>query len=138
MTTPWTHLITTDQILHYHAEGIARHGAGTVDPPRPNCIEEALGNAWQAEQYEENPAKLTGWIFATHIYIYLERKQCFTNGNKRAAWASMIHVLDRLRLTIDCTDEDARDACISLATGEMSAQIFLRWLQSSLRDLDDN
>ncbi len=132
----WTALITVDRVKFLHAKGIERHGQGTVDPPKPDCLEGGLGNAWTAECYDERPGLVQGFVFAAHVYVYLEARQCFSNGNKRAAWASMMDVLNSIGVDIKCTDAEAETMCLDIAEGRATVEGLLGWIVEHATDLD--
>lgn len=132
----WTNLITVDRVKFLHARGIEDHGEGTIDPPRPGCLEGGLGNAWTAECYDERPQLVEGFVFAAHVYVYLEARQCFSNGNKRAAWTSMMDILNSIGLDIDCTDAEAKAICLDIAEGRTTVQGLLSWIVEHADDLD--
>lgn len=133
----WTSIISVDRVSKLHAEGIRRHGEGSLDPPRPDCIEGGLGSAWLAEGYSERSGSVQGFVFAAHAYIYLESRQCFTNGNKRAAWATMLDILNSIGIELACSTNDAVVVCNQIAAKTMTPDGLLVWLAEHAIDIDD-
>lgn len=131
----WTSIITVERVVELHAEGILRHGEGTLDPPRPGYIEGGLGNAWSAEIYADRPGMVHGFVFAAYAYIYLESRQCFTNGNKRAAWLTMVDILHSIGIDLDCSEQEAIDVCEQITAKEMNADGLLAWLAAHAVDI---
>lgn len=78
-----------------------------------------------------------GFVFAAHAYIYLESRQCFTNGNKRAAWSTMVDILHGIGVDLDCSEQEAIDACERVTAKELNADGLLAWLAAHAVDIDD-
>jgi death on curing protein len=121
---PWLCWISEEEIGSLYRRGIELHG-GLVSNPISGCIERALGAAYNAEAYstpdeeEEDDNTIRGLTFAGYLLFYLARNHCYTDGNKRIAWTSCMNVLLRLGLTLDVTEDDAYDFCISIAGGQL-------------------
>lgn len=132
----WTALTTVERVIELHAAGINAHGQGALDPPRPDCVEGALGSAWLAEYYTAQPNRVEGFAFAAHAYVYLESRQCFSNGNKRAAWATMMDVLNSIGIEIECSDVDAERICLDIAEKRTTVEGLLSWIVEHATDMD--
>ncbi len=119
---PWTQWISDETITALYAEGIKRWG-GAGSPPQPGCIDGALGAAYNAEQYspetEEGGGILPGLIFCGYLLFYLATKHCYLDGNKRIAWACAMFVLLNFGLTIEATEAEVIEFCLSISRGEI-------------------
>lgn len=128
---PW-HQLTSDEVLELHAEEMKRKD-GRKDPPIHGCVEGSVGNAYSAVLYsvegDEGPNLLAA---AAYILFYLSKNHCFTDGNKRAAWASLVHLLYINGLRVVATQDDAAALVNSVATGtlgrEETVSTILTWL----------
>jgi death-on-curing protein len=120
---PWLQWISDATIADLYAEGIKRwHGLGS--PPKPGCLEAALGAAYSAEQYQqdatdEGTETLQGLIFCGYLLFYLATKHCYVDGNKRIAWACATFVLLSFGLTIQATQQEVVEFCLSISRGEI-------------------
>lgn len=132
----WKSIISVSRVIELHAEGIKRHGEGALDPPRPDCIDAGLGSAWLAEAYAERPAMVQGFVFAAYAYVYLESRQCFTNGNKRAAWLTMVDILNKIGVDLKCSTQEAVRVCGLITSKAMTADALLRWIVDNAVDMD--
>lgn len=95
-------------IVGLHAIAIQRYTpAGSIDPPRPGCLEGAVGNARTASEYLGCEERGFSLVFAAHLLFYLANNHCFGDGNKRVAWISSIEVLRKCGLTLDVSDDEA-------------------------------
>jgi death-on-curing protein len=121
---PWAQWIADDTIDKLYAEGIKRwHGAGS--PPKPGCVDAALGAAYSAELYtpeSEQEGFISGLIFAGYLLFYLATKHCYVDGNKRIAWACCTFVLLNFGLTVEATEDEVVEFCLSV-----SREDFHRW-----------
>jgi death-on-curing protein len=118
---PWTQWIGDDTITSLYAEGIKRW-KGLGSPPKPGCIEGALGAAYNAEEYSpgsEQEGFVRGMIFVGYLLFYLATKHCYTDGNKRIAWACAMFVLLSFGLTVEATEDEIVEFCLSISKGEI-------------------
>ncbi len=116
---PWTQWIGIDTVAMLYAEGIKRWGGSASDPQR-GCIDAALGAAYNAELYapeNEQEGFVQGLLFACYLLFYLATKHCYTDGNKRISWACMAFVLLNFGLTIEATEDEVVEFCLSVASG---------------------
>lgn len=125
MTTyqPWAKWISIETVAMLYAEIIKRWGGSPSDPIR-GCIDAALGAAYSAELYEseaEQEGVVTGLLFACYLLFYLATKHCYTDGNKRIAWACTTFVLLNFGLTIAADEDEIVEFCLSIARGEIKS-----------------
>jgi|SRR5580700_4166015 death-on-curing protein len=118
---PWSQWISDATVADLYAEGIKRwNGLGSA--PKPGCLEAALGAAYNAEQYSvDTPEEgtLQGLIFCGYLLFYLATKHCYVDGNKRIAWACATFVLLSFGLTIQATQQEVVDFCLSISRGDI-------------------
>lgn len=118
---PWSDLISDSTITDLYAEGIKRWG-GAASSPKPGCIDGALGAAYSAEQYSlqgTEEGNLPGLIFCGFLLFYLTSKHCYVDGNKRIAWACATFVLLGFGLTVQATQQEVVDFCLSISRGDI-------------------
>lgn len=139
LTHPWARLIGIDRIIELHAEGIKRYGGHPTPDPAHGCLERSLGAAWNAELYQGAGEGLPGLCFAGCLLFYIANNNCFVDGNKRTAWMSAIDVLLGLDLTVDVSEDEAYDYCISILDGtvENATDVSL-WLADRLAAIEDS
>jgi prophage maintenance system killer protein len=100
------------------------------------CPEATLGAAWSADEYSRPPEAQPGFLFSVYLLYYFTTKQCFNDGNKRVAWASMSEALARLDLEIDATDEEAEAFVLDIAERRInSIATVAAWVTARLREL---
>lgn len=129
--------ITVQRVLELHAEGIRRHGEGSLDPPRPDCVEGAIGAAETAEGYVDAPGLVPGFVFAAYLGVYLMLRHCFSNGNKRAAWTAMVDSLLAIGIEIEADEEDAKRLCDDIVAHRAEPDAVVRWLAEHAREIAD-
>jgi death-on-curing protein len=118
---PWSEWISDSTITDLYAEGIKRWG-GAGSPPKPGCIDGALGAAYNAEQYSleaTDEGVLPGLIFCGFLLFYLTTKHCYVDGKKRIAWACATFVLLSFGLTVQATQQEVVDFCLSISRGDI-------------------
>lgn len=122
-------LITSSRVLDLHAEGIRRYQVGEVSAPRPGCVEQCLGNAYNAEAYAGDPAKGVGLLFAAYALFYLVKDHCFMDGNKRLGFLVAADILLAMGLHIKASEEEAYALVKDVAEGRItSAEKVAAWL----------
>lgn len=137
---PWSQWIDVPQIIALHSEGMDRYG-GLRSQPTNGCIESALGAAFNAEGYSmpelDEETVITGLTFCGYLLFYLATKQCWSDGNKRAAWASAMWILATMGLTIDVEDQEAIDFCLSIAEKKLvRGEDVVNWIADRLIELN--
>lgn len=119
---PWENFLPIQSVIELHSQGIDIHG-GIHSAPKDGCVEQSLGNAYNAEQYNQTDDSEGGLCFAGFVLFYLASNHCFTDGNKRIGWAACMRVLLNLGLTIDATDDDAEVFCMRIADSTRSDSV---------------
>jgi death-on-curing protein len=144
MTTgrqPWAHWIADETILMLYREGIRRWG-GSESEPISGCIDAALGAAYNAELYapeSEQEGFIPGLLFACYLLFYLATKHCYTDGNKRIAWACMTFVLLNFGLTLEATEDEAVEFCLRVASGGIkSGSAVTSWVYPRLTPIAEH
>src|SRR5262245_43814107 len=136
MNQPWEEILPASQVLLIYQDSI-KYG-GKSSPAKPGCLEQCLGNAWSAELYlqDEESNLPAGLIFATRLYWYLAKDNCFVDGNKRVAWSCLIYILSQqFRLAIDAEDDDAVQITLGVAAGDISQDEAFTWIVSRLIEI---
>jgi len=128
---PWVEVITVARVNEFHKEAIARFG-GPMSFAVDGCLEQCLGNAWTAEQYQEERSLKAGLIFAAYLLFYLANDHCYTDGNKRVAWMSLVYILRHYDLTVDVSDDDAVSFMNDVASGRVNARAVSDWIADRL------
>jgi death on curing protein len=131
LENPWESIIPTKAILALYHEVMVRYGGKQSDPIE-GCIESCLGNAWNAEKYADAEGLEGGSIFAIHLLIYLARNHCFTDGNKRIAWASFCYVLNYHGLTVRASAIEVEKIMNSLVTKEIGTEGVVIWVRERI------
>ena len=135
---PWERWIGNSSIAMLYSEGIRRWG-GSGSAPQPDCIEAALGAAFNAELYSpeiEQEGFIGGLLFACFLLFYLATKHCYTDGNKRISWACMTFVLLNFGLTVEATEDEVVEFCTSVASGEVKGGLDVtNWVYPRLKSI---
>ena len=137
MTTsrqPWAHWIADETILMLYTEGIRRWG-GSQSEPILGCIDAALGAAYNAELYAPESEQKDSFrdFSALTTFSSIWRPNCYTDGNKRIAWACMTFVLLNFGLTLEATEDEVVEFCLRVASGEIkSGSTVTSWVYPKL------
>jgi death on curing protein len=129
--TPWAEVVDVDALGELYLKGIAV-GGGAASPPKAGCVEGCLGNAWTAECYRQEDGEQVGLLFACYLMYYLAKDHCYTDGNKRVAWFSLVFVLDHYGLTVDASADEAEQFVEGVARGDCSADGVIDWVTARL------
>lgn len=133
---PWSELISVGLVMELRDEGIRRYGGILATKPPAECVAGSLGAAWSAGLYREPEEARRGLCFAGHVLFYLAKNHCFTEGNKRAAWAAAIEILARLGLTVTATTDEAWELIDAVIAGRIAnADHVIIWLSGRLEVL---
>src|ERR1700704_1784548 len=124
MTEPeW---LDTDIVLDIHAEQLALFGGG--DGMRDlGLLESALARPLNKFAYGETDLAALAAAYAFGI----ARNHPFVDGNKRAAFGSMIVFLGLNDIDFLVAPESATAIILSLAAGEVSAESLTRWIRDN-------
>jgi death-on-curing protein len=119
--------LDTAIVLDVHAEQLALFGG--ADGIRDlGMLESALGRPLNKFAYGE--ADLAA--LAASYGFAIARNHPFVDGNKRAAFASIIVFLGLNDIDLDVPPEEASAMILSLAAGEVSEDGLTRWIRDSL------
>jgi death on curing protein len=124
MTEPeW---LDTDIVLDIHAEQLALFGGG--DGMRDlGLLESALARPLNKFAYGETDLATLAAAYAFGI----ARNHPFVDGNKRAAFGSMIVFLGLNDIDLDVPPEDATAIILEVAAGEIDEDGLARWLRDN-------
>jgi death-on-curing protein len=124
MTEPeWLDL---DIVLDVHAEQLALFG-GADGVRDTGLIESALGRPRHKFAYGESDLAALAAAYAFGI----ARNHPFVDGNKRAAFASMIIFLGLNGIDFDVPPPEATAMIMALAAGEVSEESLARWIRDN-------
>ena len=116
-----------DIVLDVHAEQLALFGGG--DGMRDQgLLESALARPVNKHAYGENDLAALAAAYAFGI----ARNHPFVDGNKRAAFASILVFLGLNEIDFDVPPEEATAMMLALAAGEVSEESLARWIADSL------
>jgi death-on-curing protein len=124
MTEPeW---LDTDIVLDIHAEQLALFGGG--DGMRDlGLLESALARPLNKFAYGETDIAALAAAYAFGI----ARNHPFVDGNKRAAFGSMIVFLGLNGIDLDVPPEDATAIILEVAAGDIDEDGLARWLRDN-------
>jgi death-on-curing protein len=124
MTEPeW---LDTDIVLDIHAEQLALFGGG--DGMRDlGLLESALARPLNKFAYGETDLAALAAAYAFGV----ARNHPFVDGNKRAAFGSMIVFLGLNGIDLDVPPEDATAIILEVAAGEIDEDGLARWLRDN-------
>jgi death-on-curing protein len=118
--------LDTAIVLDVHAEQLALFGG--ADGIRDlGLLESALGRPLNKFSYGETDLATLAAAYAFGI----ARNHPFVDGNKRAAFASIIVFLGLNGIEFDVPPEDATAIIIGLAAGEVSEESLARWISDN-------
>jgi len=112
---------------------ILLHG-GNASQVKPGCVEGALGNAIIAAQYRTGDEVPDPLLVAAFLCRSLARNHCYSDGNKRLAWLSLLEVLwCCAELTVDADADEAEEMVVGVTTGALDVDDIVRWLSDDGR-----
>ena len=133
---PWDSILSLSDVATLYGEGIRRYGGDPSDP-KPGCVDGSVGAAWSAESYAD-PGRLPGLVFAGYLLFYLAKNHCFTDGNKRVAWSTAMHVLGHYCLTVDASIDESEQLMLSVIAGKIRDGMgVVTWLAERLIAAED-
>jgi death on curing protein len=118
--------LDTTIVLDVHAEQLALFG-GADGIRDPGMLESALGRPLNKFSYGETDLA----VLAAAYGFGIARNHPFVDGNKRAAFASIIVFLGLNGIDFDVPAEDATAMILSLAAGEVSEDSLARWIRDN-------
>ncbi len=118
--------LDTDIVLDIHAEQLAIFGGG--DGMRDlGLLESALARPINKFAYGETDIAALAAAYGFGI----ARNHPFVDGNKRAAFGSMIVFLGLNGINLDVPPEDATAIILEVAAGEIEEDGLARWLRDN-------
>jgi death-on-curing protein len=118
--------LDTDIVLDIHAEQLALFGGG--DGIRDlGLLESALARPLNKFAYGETDLAALAAAYAFGI----ARNHPFVDGNKRAAFGSMIVFLGLNGIDLDVPPEDATAIILALAAGDVEEDGLARWIRDN-------
>lgn len=117
-----------DEVIALHAAMLATYG-GTAGAANLKCIDGSIGAAINAALYQVDESGDPDLLcVAAHLLVYLARNHCFTDGNKRVAWAAAVRALDLNGIYIRGDESEAASLVERASTSEISASEVICWL----------
>jgi len=118
--------VTCDQVVAIHSRQLRRFGGapGLRDEGMLLSALERPINKWQYEQ-ADLAARAAAYAFG------LAKNHAFVDGNKRAAFLTMVVFLRKNNVRFAPDQAHATAIMISLAAGEVSEQSLARWIRNS-------
>jgi death-on-curing protein len=118
--------LDTDIVLDIHAEQLAVFGGG--DGIRDlGLLESALARPLNKFAYGETDLAALAAAYAFGV----ARNHPFVDGNKRAAFGSMVVFLGLNGIDLDVPPEDATAIILEVAAGEIDEDGLARWLRDN-------
>jgi death-on-curing protein len=139
---PYTRWIDREIVHNLWNIGLEQFG-GLRSNPKDGCVDGSLGNAYTAELYSmpevEDETVISGLCFCGYLLFYLSTAHCWSDGNKRVAWASAMWALYRLGLTVNATDEEAISFCYQIADGQIKkGEDVVNWIAERLAEVEES
>ena len=120
--------LSVDMLIDVHAEQLALFG-GPDGIRDLGLLESALARPINKFTYGETDLAALAAAYAFGI----ARNHPFVDGNKRAAFASILVFLGLNGCDLDASPEEATAIILSLAAGEVSEEGLARWIADNLR-----
>ena len=121
--------LDTSIVLDVHAEQLALFGGADGDRDL-GLLESALGRPLNKFAYGE-----TGLAALAAAYAFgIARNHPFVDGNKRAAFASIIVFLGLNGVDFDAPPEAATAIILGMAAGEIDEDGLARWIVDNISD----
>jgi death-on-curing protein len=123
--------VTYDQVVAIHSRQLRRFGGapGLRDDGMLRSALERPVNKWQYEQADLDASDLA--TLAAAYAFGLAKNHAFVDGNKRAAFMTMVVFLRKNDVRFAPDQAHATAIMISLAAGEVSEQSFARWIRDN-------
>lgn len=114
-------LISVERVRVLHQRALLEHG-GLNSNEKDGCVDGTIYSSVAASYYEPMGDGLDGdsLTFAVHLFYGLCKKHCFSDGNKRAAWAAVVDVFARMGLAVNATHDEAVTFSLDVAASEAS------------------
>lgn len=123
--------VTYDQVVAIHSRQLRRFGGapGLRDDGMLRSALERPVNKWQYEQADLDASDLAA--LAAAYAFGLAKNHAFVDGNKRAAFMTMVVFLRKNDVRFAPDQAHATAMMISLAAGEVSEQSLARWIRDN-------
>jgi death-on-curing protein len=123
--------VTYDQVVAIHSRQLRRFGGapGLRDDGMLRSALERPVNKWQYEQADLDASDLA--TLAAAYAFGLAKNHAFVDGNKRAAFMTMVVFLRKNDVRFAPDQAHATAIMISLAAGEVSEQSLARWIRDN-------
>ncbi|HWN48854.1 MAG TPA: type II toxin-antitoxin system death-on-curing family toxin [Xanthobacteraceae bacterium] len=123
--------VTYDQVVAIHSRQLRRFGGapGLRDDGMLRSALERPVNKWQYEQADLDASDLAA--LAAAYAFGLAKNHAFVDGNKRAAFMTMVVFLRKNDVRFAPDQAHATAIMISLAAGEVSEQSLARWIRDN-------
>ncbi len=123
--------MTYDQVVAIHSRQLRRFGGapGLRDDGMLRSALERPVNKWQYEQADLDASDLA--TLAAAYAFGLAKNHAFVDGNKRAAFMTMVVFLRKNDVRFAPDQAHATAMMISLAAGEVSEQSLARWIRDN-------
>ena len=123
--------MTYDQVVAIHSRQLRRFGGapGLRDDGMLRSALERPVNKWQYEQADLDASDLA--TLAAAYAFGLAKNHAFVDGNKRAAFMTMVVFLRKNDVRFAPDQAHATAMMLSLAAGEVSEQSLARWIRDN-------
>jgi death-on-curing protein len=123
--------VTYDQVVAIHSRQLRRFGGapGLRDDGMLRSALERPVNKWQYEQADLDASDLAA--LAAAYAFGLAKNHAFVDGNKRAAFMTMVVFLRKNDVRFAPDQAHATAIMLSLAAGEVSEQSLARWIRDN-------
>ena len=123
--------MTYDQVVAIHSRQLRRFGGapGLRDDGMLRSALERPVNKWQYEQADLDASDLA--TLAAAYAFGLAKNHAFVDGNKRAAFMTMVVFLRKNDVRFAPDQAHATAIMLSLAAGEVSEQSLTRWIRDN-------
>lgn len=116
--------LSRDLVLAIHDEQLARHG-GAAGLRDAGLLESALARPLNLAGYGEPDTAELGATYA----IAIARNHPFVDGNKRAAFMSLVLFLALNGMAFDPPEVEATITMLSMAAGDLDDATFIAWVR---------
>ena len=116
-------------VLTIHGRLLAQHG-GAAGLRDQGLLESALARPLQHHAYAEAPDLVAMGALYT---VGIVRNHPFVDGNKRAGFVAGVLFLELNGFEIAASEEDATQAVLGLAAGEMDEAGYTSWLRANVK-----
>jgi len=115
------------ELTELHEIAVSAFG-GAASPPKEGCVDRSIASAINASLYStDDDGEPDLLLAAAHLLFYVAKNHCFTDGNKRAAWAAVVRALDINGIRVEAGQDDAADLVIDVASGARTVRDILLW-----------